>query len=233
MLNEPAATRAALLQHLFSAITVTRFDAAQIDDHLDPTITPSVVVMNPPFSAMANVDRRMVDAAYRHVASALARLAEGGRLVAITGANFGPETPAWHDAFTRLQERGGVVFTAAIDGAVYAKHGTAIETRLTVIDCVPASDPARFPPSAGIAPDVATLLGWIAERVPPRRPVAPVVAAPAASSLATPRTARGYLIRTASRKAAAVSTEPQRRRPRLRDGGLDAARGRPPHGRAL
>ena len=147
VLNELADTRAALLNLLFPGVIVTRFDAAQIDDHLDAAVTPSVVLMNPPFSAMANVDRRMTDAAYRHVASALARLAEGGRLVAVTGANFGPETPAWREAFIRLQERGRVVFTAATDGAVYAKHGTTTETRLTVIDKAPASDPARFPPS--------------------------------------------------------------------------------------
>ena len=44
----------------------------------------------PAFSAMANVDRRMADAALRHVTSALARLCEGGRLVAITGSSFAP-----------------------------------------------------------------------------------------------------------------------------------------------
>ena len=101
--------------------------------------------MNPPFSVMANVSGRMADAALRHIASALARLAEGGRLVAITGASLAPETPAWRDAFIRLQERGRVVFTAAIDGAVYAKHGTTIDTRLTVIDKLPAADPTSFP----------------------------------------------------------------------------------------
>ena len=45
---------------------------------------------------------RVADAALRHIASALARLAEGGRLVAITGANFAPDKPAWRDAFVRL-----------------------------------------------------------------------------------------------------------------------------------
>ncbi len=135
--------------------------------------------MNPPFSALANVDRRMADAALRHIASALARLAEGGRLVAITGANCAPDNPAWTDAFVRLQERGRVVFSAAIDGAVYAKHGTTIDTRLTVIDHLPADDPTVFPASPGVAPDAATLLGWIAQSVPPRLPLAtPVVAAP-------------------------------------------------------
>ena len=52
VLNELAATRAGLLSHLFPAIPVTRFDAAQIDDHLDAGIVPSVVLMNPPFSAL-------------------------------------------------------------------------------------------------------------------------------------------------------------------------------------
>ncbi|MGH6990256.1 MAG: strawberry notch-like NTP hydrolase domain-containing protein, partial [Stellaceae bacterium] len=207
VLNELADARADLLAHLFPGLAVTRFDAAQIDDHLDCMITPTVVLMNPPFSAMANVSGRMADAAYRHVVSALARLADGGRLVAITGANFGPEAPAWRESFARLQERGTVVFTAAIDGAVYAKHGTTIETRLTVIDKVRASDPARFQASAGIAPDVATLLSWIAEHVPPRRPVAGLLAAPTASSLATPRTARGYLARGTWRQPAAAIAE--------------------------
>jgi hypothetical protein len=34
------------------------------------------------------------------------------------------------------------VFSAAVDGSVYAKHGTTIDTRLTVIDKLPADDPA-------------------------------------------------------------------------------------------
>ena len=55
--------------------------------------------MNPPFSASPHVEGRFADAALRHIASALARLAEGGRLVAITGANVGPDNPAWRDGF--------------------------------------------------------------------------------------------------------------------------------------
>jgi predicted RNA methylase len=194
ILNELAETRVDLLASLFPAIAVTRFDAAQIDDHLDRTAIPSVVIMNPPFSVMANVSGRVADAAYRHVASALARLAPGGRLVAITGANFSPEAPAWRDSFVRLQERGRVVFTAAIAGSVYAKHGTTIETRLTVIDKSPADDATRFPESAGIAPDVATLLEWIERDVPPRM----TVALPRAVPDAAPRSVRGYLARAAA-----------------------------------
>ena len=90
VLNELAETRAALLDQLFPGVAVTRFDAAHIHDHLDAGVRPSVVLMNPPFSAAAHVEGRVADAALRHVGSALARLAEGGRLVAITGANLLP-----------------------------------------------------------------------------------------------------------------------------------------------
>jgi len=196
ILNELAETRADLLTSLFPAIPVTRFDAAQIDDHLDRTAVPSVILMNPPFSVMANVTGRVADAAYRHVASALARLADGGRLVAITGANFSADALAWRDAFIRLQERGRVVFTAAVAGAVYAKHGTTIDTRLTVIDKAPAEDATRFPDSPGLAPDVATLLAWIDQRVPARLPVS--LPKTIADAPGAPRTVRGYLPRAAS-----------------------------------
>jgi predicted RNA methylase len=205
LLNELAETRADLLTALFPALAVTRVDAAQIDDHLVASAIPSVVLMNPPFSVMANVSGRVADAAYRHVASALARLADGGRLVTITGASFSPEQPAWRDAFVRLQERGRVIFTASINGSVYAKHGTTIETRLTVIDKLPAEDPAIFPASAGMAPDVATLLAWIETLTPPRLPVAlPTVSTPA--TLSAPRTVRGYIARAATMRAAAPSS---------------------------
>jgi hypothetical protein len=201
ILNELADTRADLLSCLFPAYAVTRFDAAQIDDHLDAGAMPSVVLMNPPFSAMAHVTGRMADATYRHIASALARLAPGGRLAAISGANFAPDAPDWRDAFVRLQERGRVVFTAAIDGSVYARHGTTFPTRLTVIDKIAAEDAAVFPASAGTAPDIATLLGWIEANVPPRLPVTlPKVAVPAA-----PKTVRGYLARTAPSRPAPVT----------------------------
>lgn len=121
ILNELAETRADLLTSLFPAMPVTRFDAAQIDDHLDPAAVPSVVIMNPPFSVMANVTGRVADAAYRHIASALARLADGGRLVAITGANFSPELPA-----------GGTPSCACRDAAA---------------SCSPPRSPARSMPS--------------------------------------------------------------------------------------
>ena len=50
---------------------------------------------------------------------------------------------------------------------------TAADLSLTArivdrIDKIPAEDPTCFPVSPGIAPDVATLLSWIADHMPPR-----------------------------------------------------------------
>ncbi|MFB9984608.1 strawberry notch-like NTP hydrolase domain-containing protein [Mesorhizobium kowhaii] len=168
-LNELAATRADLLGLLFPRVPVSRHDAAHIDDHLDADIQPSIVLMNPPFTVGAHVDGHVADAAWRHLSSAFARLRPGGRLVAITGTGISPENPKWMPAFERLQEHGTVLFTAAIDGRVYARHGTTAETRLTVIDKVPAADPSRFVASPGKAMNAETLLSWISD-LPPRTP---------------------------------------------------------------
>jgi hypothetical protein len=181
LLNEIADTRAGLLARLFRDGTVSRHNAEQIHDHLDPAIRPSVVLMNPPFSASPHVEGRFAEATIRHLASSLARLAEGGRLVAITGRNVGPEQPAWRDSFVRLQEKGRIVFTAALAGQAYARHGTTIDTRLTVIDRIPAEDPRSFPPSPGMAATAAELLDWVARLVPPRSPVTGASPLPASS----------------------------------------------------
>lgn len=205
VLNELAEARAELLEHLFAGVKLTRFDAAQIDDHLDASVAPSVVLMNPPFSALANVDRRMADAALRHIASALARLRDGGRLVAIAGASFAPDNPAWRDAFVRLQERGRVVFSSAIDGTVYAKHGTQTDTRLLVIDKLPAVDPTAFPASLGMANDVPTLLDWVTQHVPPRLPVVTSVVADVIRRPAISRSAGA----TAPSPSSTLGSEPE------------------------
>ena len=180
-LNEIAETRAGLLGRLFRDTAVSRHNAEQIHDRLDPAIRPSVVLMNPPFSASPQMSVRFAEAAIRHVRSAFARLAEGGRLVAITGHNLVPDNPACRDSFLELQQKGRVVFTAPIAGKAYARHGTTFETRLTVIDRIPAEDPRSFPSSPGIAADAAELLDQVSRLVPARLPIA----APAPSSSPT------------------------------------------------
>ena len=166
-LNEYAASRHSLLKQLFPGAAISQHDAAHLDDYLERSIRPSVVLMNPPFSAGVHVEGRVADAAWRHLTSAFARLAPGGRLVAITGASLSPDNSAWRDDFVRLQGQGTVLFTAAIGGSIYARHGTTMETRLTVIDKVPAGDPSKLAMSRGTVSNLETLLTWIAD-LPPR-----------------------------------------------------------------
>ncbi|KAB2542650.1 methylase [Salipiger aestuarii] len=185
-LNELADTRADLLRRLFPGRPVTGFDAAQIDDHLDAGVRPSVVVMNPPFSAVANVDARTTEATARHLRSALARLAPGGRLVAITGAGFAPDAPAWAETFARLTESAHLVFTGAVSGAAFAKHGTSFETRISVFDKCRGGEAGGITADLArpISPDVASLLSLIIAHVPPRLVLAQV--APAGQGLTSP-----------------------------------------------
>src|SRR5262245_6118213 len=83
--------------------------------------------MNPPFSAALHVKGSMAGTDFRHLRSALLRLAPGGRLVAITGANLSPSHPDYREAFAELCEHGRLVFSAAISGALYRRQGTTVE----------------------------------------------------------------------------------------------------------
>lgn len=78
-LNEYAAVRRGVLEHLFPGASVTQHDAAHIDDYLDRSVRPTVIVMNPPFSVGVHVERRVADAAWRHVASAFAHPVTGAQ----------------------------------------------------------------------------------------------------------------------------------------------------------
>ncbi|PWB81375.1 MAG: methylase [Methylocystaceae bacterium] len=184
-LNEIAETRAALLSLLFPDAPLTRHDAASLHDRLDDGVRPSVILMNSPFTAMLDVDHAVGDTAFRHVSSALARLTPGGRLVAITGARLSPDDPAAKPLFARFQEKGGHIrFSCAIDGAVYAKQGTSIETRLTVIDKLAAPPPNFLPPSDSPARSAAELLSRVLEGVPARSEPSEAIGVAAATLLA-------------------------------------------------
>ena len=174
-LNELAATRAGLLQALFPGVSVDRHNAESIADYL-PGLVPSVVLMNPPFSASPGVDRRRRDADLRHIRSAFSMLPPGGRLVAITSHSCVPGNPAWQSAFHSLDPPAQAAFSMAIDGRAYARHGTSFDTRLTVLDRLAAGQsddaaPGRsFDPGA-TAPDAAALLAAVQAHVPPRLPL--------------------------------------------------------------
>ena len=174
-LNEIAATRAGLLSGLFPGAAVTRHNAESLRDHL-PSLRPTVVLMNPPFSASPGVDRTRKDADLRHIRSAFSMLPPGGRLVTIASAHCVPGDAAWKDAFASLDPPARVVFTAAIDGRVYARRGTTFDTRLTVLDRG-GDERGRIDPRARVA-DAVQLLGAVAAAVPARLPIEPVRAVP-------------------------------------------------------
>ncbi|HTN40366.1 MAG TPA: strawberry notch family protein, partial [Asticcacaulis sp.] len=192
LLNELEPGRADTLLCLYPKVPCSRHDAAQIDDHLAPSLKPSVVLMNPPFSVLPGVTGTVRGAAMKHIRSAFARLAEGGRLVAITGSNLSPDAPEWRQAFIDLQASGRLVFSAAIDGRVYARHGTTVDTRLTIIDKIPATHPQDLLACQGVASDVETLMAWVSRLVPPRAAMTALrkdgrgTDVPAAPSLAPP-----------------------------------------------
>lgn len=168
-LNELAATRAGLLRALYPAGSVSQLDAAQIHDRLDPGVTPTVILMNPPFSVAAHVEGRYRDATADHLRSALSRLPRGGRLVAITGEGFRPDRPSSATAFAALAERGGrLVFSAGLSGRTYAKHGTSVDVRLHVFDRLPAGGTGTHVAPLGLIEDVAGLLAAVLASLPAR-----------------------------------------------------------------
>jgi hypothetical protein len=135
---------------------------------------------------VANVEGRSTEATARHLRSALARLAPGGRLVAITGASFAPDAPAWSETFGRLTESAHLVFTGAVSGGAFAKHGTSFETRISVFDKCRCGEPGGITDdlTRPISPDVASLLSLITTHVPPRLELEP--AAPTAQGRSSP-----------------------------------------------
>ena len=168
VLNELAETRQGMLADLFPAAPVTRFNAEQIDDYLDADIAPTAILMNPPFSASPHIERSMSDATGRHIRSALRRLQDGGRLAVLTGAGHDPLNPEIQALYADLAGMVSFRFTATIDGRIYARHGTSVETRLTVIDRVPPADSAPLQ-SAGHAGSLTELLSLLEQNSRPVR----------------------------------------------------------------
>ena len=176
-LNEIAETRTQLLTRLFPRAAVTAVNAEAIADRLRD-VRPTVILMNPPFSATPGVDRIRHDADLRHVRSAFSMLPPGGRLAAITSAHCVPGDSAWTAAFARLDRcdrsdsSARCVFTMAIDGRAYARRGTGFDTRLTVLER--STEPGIDVDRNARAANAAELLDAVIARVPKRQPIAPI-----------------------------------------------------------
>ncbi|HVM23285.1 MAG TPA: methylase, partial [Sphingomicrobium sp.] len=87
VLNEIDPGRRRCLAAAYRQAAICSHDGELIHDLLDPTVRPTVVLMNPPFArGLGRGEDR--HAAGRHLIAALARLAPGGRLVAIMPESF-------------------------------------------------------------------------------------------------------------------------------------------------
>ena len=201
-LNELATTRAGLLSRLFPTASITRHNAETIRDRL-PELRPTVILMNPPFSASPGVDRIRHDADLRHIRSAFSMLPPGGRLVAISSAHCVPGDHAWADAFDSIEPPARVLFTAPIGGQLYTRRGTTFDTRLTVLDRggeKPAQVYAGHPLRCA-----EHLLSVVTSTVPARRAIEPVPGADLFGQAPKPRPARA---RTARPRALTAEPAP-------------------------
>lgn len=149
-LNEVAPGRAALLDGLFPDADRTRHDGRHIHDLSADAGGFDVVLCNPPFSDLGE-----------HLSAAFKALADHGRLAAIV-----PLT-ALTDAslLRRFGEARRVVGRFAFPPHAFAKHGTAVETGLLVIDRAEGAAEAAPVQTSDDLQDAARKVGALAPRV--------------------------------------------------------------------
>ncbi|WP_375514062.1 strawberry notch-like NTP hydrolase domain-containing protein [uncultured Nostoc sp.] len=198
MLNELAPDRSKILRRLFPGTPLFGVNAEQINDYLARISQPSVVLMNPPFSSSPKINSRNSQATPRHINSALQRLADGGRLVTITANWFSPANPSWRETFLKWQDFARVLLSVGVNGKVYSKHGTTMETRITVIDKVPADNHRQIPCISETLdlPELLALIEQLPERsswerseeVKAATAIAKVVQLPKRTTVAQPET---------------------------------------------
>jgi hypothetical protein len=120
-------------------------DAEFIDDLLPTEIEPTAVLMNPPFSSTSGrVKSTNPIYGARHVASALGRLKEGGRLVAIVSEAMSFHHPSFSEWWQRIACLCNVRANLTLDGREYAKYGAAPDIQILVVDKTGATPGANW-----------------------------------------------------------------------------------------
>jgi len=134
VLNELSQRRADLLRILGLGEVFTE-NAEQIDNILPDRIRPTVVIMNPPFSATAGrLSKNKTKYGAQHIEQALARLEPGGRLVAIVGRGMADNRPGFRKWWTRIKKQYNVRANIGVSGKEYSKYGTTFDNQILVID---------------------------------------------------------------------------------------------------
>lgn len=109
----------------------TGHDAELIDDLLPESIVPNAVLINPPFSSTGGrVERNRNKFGFRHVESALRRLAAGGRFAVILGEGGSPGSISGRRFWDSVSPAIRVTGSISIPGREYYRNGTTVGVRL-------------------------------------------------------------------------------------------------------
>lgn len=129
--NEIDPRRQQLTRHI--SLDPTGYDAEFIDDFLPESTSPNVLLINPPFSSSGGrVDRNRNKFGFRHVESALRRLATGGRFAVILGEAGSPQSVSgrrfWESMLPNIQ----VARFISLPGREYYRNGTTVSVTLVL-----------------------------------------------------------------------------------------------------
>ncbi len=136
VLNELSERRRELLSNLFPQARLFKENAEQLHNVLPPDVSPTVIVMNPPFSASAGrlQGERDTGICARHIEQALKRLQDNGRLVAIAGQGMAADRPTFARWWKEIEAKYNVRANIGISGKEYGKYGTTFDNQILVID---------------------------------------------------------------------------------------------------
>lgn len=159
IVNELSPRRAAILKQMGFDEVYTE-NAEQIFNILGKKVKPTVVLMNPPFSATAGriKGQRKSGNVVVHLAQALKTLQPGGRMVALIGKGWYDDPRAVSDYFTRLKRDYSFRAIINVGGKGYAKYGTTFDNRILVIDKVPPQNVRTLEASVEDVKDAIPLL---------------------------------------------------------------------------
>lgn len=109
----------------------TAHDAEFIDDFLPQSIVPDAILMNPPFSSSGGrVERNRNRFGFRHVESALRRLASGGRFAVILGEGGSPGSVSGRRFWDSLSPGIRITRSISLPGREYYRNGTTVGVTL-------------------------------------------------------------------------------------------------------
>lgn len=141
-INEIDSERAELARQI-GFENITGHDGEIINAEMDPNFKPTLIVMNPPFTAgVVKSYEAKKDSKYgfNHVEQALQRLAPGGRAVIILGdlnaKQFGDRGQSQKERafWKKIGEQYNIRANVGTSGKEYAKYGTTFDNRIVIVD---------------------------------------------------------------------------------------------------